>query len=417
MASIEEFWNVAGKEVKVTRGNGRAPAGGRLVQLKVRWRDVDGKARARRIDVIEGRRSEAEQACTDLLAQVEKARAVGVRWRPRDEERVPLLSAAIAAYIEHIARAVRDGNRAAGTLEKRAALLKRFLGFVGGEHADVGVLTASKFTAFYDSLTCAPSSKFVYASHLHSFYDWCSTSDKFRAHVNRPPALADMSIYPALAAAPVSPTWQECDAMIPHLLNECDRRAVVIMRYTGVRISQACRLNVDDFDFDTCTLKIRRGNGKSRREKQGRTMPVSRYLIEEMRRWTLPAVGPVVATGERVSLVPNDMSKRIKDAWARSGVRREVWDEVGRGNAKPCHAYRYALISELRARRAEHDAREFLVGHTEGTVARYYLDPALALGDDVREAVGMIAPIGGPYTVKRERQRERGKVLKYAAHA
>lgn len=84
--------------------------------------------------------------------------------------------------------------------------------------------------------------------------------------------------------AVAAPSWQDVDAMTGQLLIEWHRRMATLMRFTGLRASQACGLEWRDIDLERGVLRVRarvRGAKRSR----ARVIPLHPYLIEQMQAW------------------------------------------------------------------------------------------------------------------------------------
>lgn len=206
---------------------------------------------------------------------------------------------------------------------------------------------------------------------------WAANRDEFCRLV--PPARrTDYATDPARPVA--APTWAEMDAC----LDACQgwqRQLGLVLRFTGLRVQQAMGLRWDDLDMDAATLRVRGELGKSRRERAGRTIPVSRHLVALVAGWGLREDW-LVPCGRDIRLA---RSRDMARAWKRAGVRQEVWRQ------RPDHAFRHGFVSELKRAGADTEAVEALVGHRLPGERETYVDrAALAM----RQAVDLIPPIG-----------------------
>jgi len=165
------------------------------------------------------------------------------------------------------------------------------------------------------------------------------------------------------------------------------RDVAIILRYTGLRVQQVMHLKWSDFDLSLGILKIRGELGKTHQERSGRIIPVSEYLVDQLRQMA-PArerVGFIIACNRKAD-GPRGREARARDmmrAWKRAGVREDVWKQ------RPHHAFRKGFRSALKRSGADDMAVEFLLGHSLG-IAGVYTDPdAMPL----RETVELIPPM------------------------
>ncbi len=396
MASVYEYYDDRGKTIgpiseKKKLGGWRKPKGARLKKFKVGHRDPDGTQRWETVQVVSGRQKEAERALSDLLADIEACRGRGVAWQPPDAVRPTTLGEAGARYLQTLKRRWDGGDLAARTLERKALDLKRFVRFLG-EDQPLSMLRGQLVSDWADSLDASSSTKVGMCQSVRQFWEWCSVEDDLQDEVRRPPTLKHLGITRPPASRPVSPSWVECDRCIAELTGN-SRRVAIIARFTGLRISQILGLRWEDLDMGARTLCIR--IGKSKAEKRGRVVPVSAHLVAEMAGWG--SREGLIFPGRLDPNKPMDDSNHrdaIRSAWRAAGVREEAWGQVGRGNAKPIHAFRYALQSELMRGGAEVDAVEHLVGHKLQGARAWYIDTDIALMDKAQQAVDLIPEIG-----------------------
>lgn len=325
----------------------------------VRWYGVHGDRRARSCPT----RRSAEQ----LGRTVEEEKANGRDWEPpRPGES---LGVVVAAFLRHVARA-----RSTNTLRVYGSMLVRFVDLVGADEPAGKALSRASLANFYDSLTeLEESSRHRYIYAVHRLWAWAHDSDEYGEQVSRPRKL---EMRPVEGRPTVAPTWAECDACIAQLAPDSGAyRAAVIMRYTGLRVSQACGLVFGDIDTTAGTLRIRGALGKSRAEKLGRIIPVSAHLVAMVTTWG-------GASDDRIAGV-TAVVHAVLSAWRRSGVREDAY------SGRPDHAFRKAFVSELRRGGADVDAIEYLVGHSSG-IRGVYTDPSAL---PLRAAVGLVAAI------------------------
>lgn len=162
--------------------------------------------------------------------------------------------------------------------------------------------------------------------------------------------------------------------MIGHLVPEALRLAVV-MRCTGMRRGAAALLTWADLDLAAGEITVRPETTKG--GYGGRRVPLAPALLELLEAWpreelVCGAVAPHV-------------HKAFSRAWGLTDAPPALWRQ------RPTHALRKAFVTGLRARGADPDSVEFLVGHSIGAVKGAYIDPAHGLL--LAEAVGKVPPL------------------------
>lgn len=312
----------------------------------VRWYGVHGDRRARSCPT----RRSAEQ----LGRAVEEAKSNGVDWEP--PRAGASVEAVVAAYLKHVARTKRPA-----TLEVYSVQALSLVEFVGADESIGKAMTRRVLADYYDHLAerMGESSRQQYIQAAERLWAWAHDSDEFGDEIERPRRLEMRAIE---STPTVAPTWAECDRCIAELDPTAGvYRAALIMRYTGLRVSQACGLVFGDIDTQAKTLRLRGELGKSRGERAGRIMPVSPHLVAAVESWGGLPTDRIV--GART------VDTAMMRGWVKSGVRAEAF--AGR----PDHAFRKAFVSELRRAGAAPDAVEYLVGHSSG-IRGVYTDPS-----------------------------------------
>ncbi len=187
-----------------------------------------------------------------------------------------------------------------------------------------------------------------------------------------------------------APVWEQGDAAILHCHGE-SRRLAGVVRYTGLRVSQAIGLRWSDFDLDAGRLDFRGELGKTRQEKAGRIIVLAPHFVRLLEAWQRRGTHWVTnrngAYYERPCrdlpdwLVyparnrPNMQGPRrlMARAWRATDAPQEVY-------AQPFHAFRHGFISNLNRDTGDLVGVAYLVGHrVTGMATRSYLDPEVAL--------------------------------------
>lgn len=218
---------------------------------------------------------------------------------------------------------------------------------------------------------------------VERFWAWAWEHDLYGARVPRPRRL-ELPSQPRDAT--IAPTWDEMDRCLL-AAQGWHRQLAVVLRCTGLRVQQAMGLRWDDLDLRNALLRVRGDLGKSRWERAGRIVPVSRHLVAEVQTWDRVDAW-LVPCCRRPG--PREREARGRDmarAWRRTGVREEVWRQ------RPDHAFRRGVISGLIALGAHREAVEYLVGHSQG-IRGLYTDPSAL---PLRQAVELVPalPVAG----------------------
>jgi len=349
---------------------------------QVRWRDPDGKARGRQVATL--------SAARELVRAVQRCEDLGQVWTPTVSRAVPPLADAAERYLRERARVLAPSSLRAEALS--LALLEEWLlerGQVGIDCLSRGLLGEwyddLRVTGMRGSRTIATARKSI--DRAHRFWTWLYDDDDLAEFVERPRALhlpRDRGGMPTVA-----PTWAEMDACIHAAGDDWQARALMVMRYTGLRIAQAMDLRWDDLDLVTGRMVVR--GGKSALEARGRVVPLAPGFVALLAGWGLRS-GYVVEAPEFKRDGHGRLRPRVfrsRDAaryWRRAGVREECW------RGQPDHAMRKGFVSGLKRLGADDEAVEYLVGHARG-LRGVYVDPeALPL----RAAVDLVPEVCGP---------------------
>jgi integrase len=190
---------------------------------------------------------------------------------------------------------------------------------------------------------------------------------------------ADAVRMPDPVVRTASPTWADLDRMRAQLAREADQRVALVLRFTGMRVSQARELRWTDVELDDPQAgpfvrlrAARRGAKKGR----GRVVPLHPELAAAMRSWRSSEPEEEVVghtTYGRTWLA-------FRRAWEAAEVPRERWDvsdaerEAGeRQNGSPFHSYRSAVKVGLIRAGVDRDVVDYFIGHSQGPTTRAYV--------------------------------------------
>jgi len=307
------------------------------------------------------------------------------------------LDAMIAAYLEHSSRV--HAPRTTIRYGQHLVALTRFLRR-GSRRRQLRAqeLSYDMLSAFHTWLMEPETGRHLHrrgpetarkiVTCIEGFWDWAFRRQQRGAWAGVPyPDSLDLKRAPPAEKSP--PTWPEMDAAIA-ACNGWHRQVAVLLRCTGLRISQVMGLRWEDLDLEGGVLHLRPELGKSAQEKRGRRIPIAPVLVEELAGWGVRDGHVVDApagtnAGDRREYRARDMGR----AWKRAGVRLEAW------KGTPCHAFRAGFESGLKREGADDEAVEYLVGHSRG-IREHYVGPQSL---PMRAAVALVPHIGGPAKV------------------
>jgi len=363
-----------------------------------------------------------EAIAKQILAQVEAAAAYGERWEDRREQAVVTIRAVGLAFV----RAAVDAAVPITTQRFRSSMIGAFLNYLGArdEHgvgAEIPVSTLT-LTLLENYAKALPSdgrkSQTRYRKVMEAERMWAWAFDRPERFPGVPPprrytgglASADKLSPPPPVVAVASPTWADVDSMIAQLGVEWHRRAAMLMRFTGLRSSQACGLQWHDLDLERSLLRVRsrvRGAKRSR----ARVVPLNSWLVAEMTGWGAREglLFPRRYRGKDGS-VPLDpyrgdaLVEPFRRAWKLAKVPEERWGipdpSLGeRGKGSPTHAVRRCIRTEMIRSGVQEAVVLYLVGQTQGFTAAAYVPESSPEESPywprLVEAVNLIPPVAG----------------------
>lgn len=377
--------------------------------------------------VDRSRTFDSYQDAEDHLAQVKVQAARGERWTDQRTIPVPTLGTLVDAWCEGIDRET--------TRRVKRSYLAKFLAFAGKD-TPVTDLTRDLLRRYADSLPSegrAAATRHRYTLEIESVWRWAHDDEHARfPGVPRPEKLTGTRAHQIKAPPPVTrdavATVADVDAMIGQLRTgyrhgDAHRRIALLLRYTGIRISQATHLRWSDvrLDHPTPYLVLRAGDRGSK-GSDGRAVPLHPALVSEIRRWPNEGTG-YVFTSDNAGFRRGDATRdAFCTAWRAAGVDRLVWaappDPTGRPSERaygsPCHGIRAMLTVELSRGGISPHVRDYIVGHSEGATTRAYIPEGAPetspLWPDLVAAIGTLAPWPG-HQPDNEQEQERANVV------
>ena len=203
-------------------------------------------------------------------------------------------------------------------------------------------------------------------------------------------------------------TWADMDKMIAALGTKAPwhRRLAILLRYTGLRASQALGLRWEDVALDRAVLRVRAGAPGAKRG-MGRALPMHPGLVEEMAGWGVRSGLVFRAPKGRSSMPGGRATLPFRKAWARAGVDPTKWDKApepevpgARANARPTHAFHGGFKAELEAAGVPAERAAYLAGHRRGATVAAYIPEArpetVPLWKKLVEDMATIPKLGEP---------------------
>ncbi len=324
-------------------------------------------------------RKERTSSFRTLREAQERARAIEVSHAKGEtfleEQHRPV------ARLRDIAVAYAQARPNPATQKYRMSMMNKFLGHVGDD-AVVTVLTTDNLRAFDKVLTAEGiKRRDRFVGEVERLWAWAD--DREYAGVPKPRRIVGKDVFtPPPVMATDTPTWADCDLMIAQLSGWHERVATVL-RYTGIRASQALTLDRSDIDLDRALLRLRAGARGAKGAVRHRAVPIHEALVDAMRNWDLPPKGPIfVSNDSRRKTGPglwreDALVGPLTRAWVLSGVSEAKWgapedDAGGRVHARPAHSFRGAFKVGLLDQDVPDVIVNLLVGHaTTSTQAAY----------------------------------------------
>lgn len=393
-------------------------------RFKVRWRETVSEGGQRRT-VARALTVSTREAAIELQAKVLRAVETVGYYESEARELPPVtnLERAAGDWLKHkAARGV-----AVGTVRRYTAYMDRFFRAVRAlrtigkdEVVPASVLSRTLFSeAILSWRAEGLSESMVYGMSSTALDMWrwvCDDPDNYPGVPVSPRDPSTVLPPPPIYVAPLPPTLAEVDACLRRLHRAyVAKPAAILMRFTGLRISQVLGLRCEDLDLANQTLCVR--VGKSRREKaESRLVPISPHLVDEIAPWManrLPEDYLVRRrkdqhAAETQSHLPTVvLSAAWEEATQAGEARREVWAPRSRKLSRPDHAFRAAFMAYLEEQGVRDSVIDYLVGHAPmSTRRRHYAPPGF---EQLQEAVGKLPPIDW----KEREEAEGGKVVQF----
>lgn len=284
------------------------------------------------------------------------------------------------ARIFDIARAYKDAAHTVPTARYRYSMYNKLEKHLG-EKALVTEFSSDmlrRYAKFVEDDGCKRVDRFV--GEVERMWKWAYERDY--PGVPRPRKIVGQDVLVPRPVFPTdTPTFEDCDAMIRQLKG-WPRQVAIVLRYTGIRASQALSLNREDYDLDRQVLWLR-GEARGAKGARTRAIPLHAALVAELREWDLPAAGPIFLSRDvRRVKGPGlrdgkELGIALTGAWIAAGVSADKWgapedNPGGRTYARPVHCIRAAVLFQLDEQGVPPHISGYLIGHkTNATRAAY----------------------------------------------
>ncbi|KAF5058344.1 Tyrosine recombinase XerD [anaerobic digester metagenome] len=172
-------------------------------------------------------------------------------------------------------------------------------------------------------------------------------------------------------------TPEEMETLIENIDHPLVKTATITMANTGLRISELCKLTLNDVDFKKNLIQVRQGKGN-----KDRVIPINAKLKEELENY-LKSIRPKTsssfffATTRTGRLSRQTVNETLIETVAKLGWQKHV----------TAHILRHSFASNLVRNQAPLPAVQKLLGHSNLTVTSRYIHQDLG---QLQQAVNLI---------------------------
>lgn len=245
-------------------------------------------------------------------------------------------------------------------------------------NVEIENLKKDNITDFLQSLRNNGKSEatvYAYWRTIRSFYNWASTE----LNLMRP----DNITPPNFSTKPVIPfTYAEISKLIKHSGSKRNTVMILLLLDTGLRVSEAARLTINDVNLETGIVQVRAWhNGrksKSRIVKIGYLTRKTVWSYLASRKDPIQSNAPLLATKDGKPLDRNGIAKILKRIAAVAGI-----------NCHP-HKFRHTFAIEYLRNGGDIFTLQELLGHSSLVMVRHYLSLSQA---DIEDAHKRASPV------------------------
>ena len=238
--------------------------------------------------------------------------------------------------------------------------LHRLSAFLRDKHIDT--ITPDDMRSFYVELhkTVSSSSVQAYWKTMRSFFRWAETEFQCK----RPDADIPAPRFQHSVVVPF--THDEVAKMLRAAKTKRDKTILLLLLDTGLRVSEACRLNVADVDLETGTVQVRpwQSSAKSR--------PRVVYIGKAARKaiWYYLSSRPDVDAN--APLISTNVGHPL-DSYQVAKILTRIATRAGVSKTHP-HRFRHTFAIEFLRNGGNIFELQRLLGHASLQMVRMYLD-------------------------------------------
>jgi len=361
----------------------------------VQWKELivlrqpDGSDK--RVWKTRGKSVPSKPAARQLAREIEIAHGLGERWTQQREEATVTLKTVALAYV----RAAVDAGAPLATQRFRSSMIGSFLDYVGDDEpvTSLSLTLLERYASTLPSEGRKAVTRHRKVMEVELMWRWAHDRPELFPGVPIPrrytgsAAEADKLRAPPPVVALAAPTWAEVDAMIDSLTVPWHKQVATIMRFTGLRASQACGLHWQDFDLDRGILRVR-AHVRGAKRGRSRVIPLHSTLIEDMATWGVregllfPRRYRAKDGKKHTGPYRGDaLTAPFRRAWSLAKVPLDRWDvpdyvideAAARAKGSPTHAIRRCVRTELLRAGIEEALVLYLIGQSQGITAAAYV--------------------------------------------
>jgi integrase/recombinase XerD len=311
-------------------------------------------------------------AAEDLILEWKKAGRVGAEGRKRKT-----VKEAVELFLKDAeARYLREGT----LILYRQNLLKTLVPWAEAEGvSEIRRMDVEKVRRFRESWTCAEVTAARRVGELRAFFTFCVDSGWMEKNPAKALRLATIHTKPKMPFTDdeLARIFSACDELVTRGTYGKENRArvkafIYILRYTGLRISDATRLD---------EARVRDGRVFLRTEKRGTLVwvPIPQFVVDTLAE--VPRVGPYYfQTGHA-------KPKTVRGGWDRTIRTVLKLAGVEHGSA---HVFRTTLAVDLLAKGVPVETVAAILGNSPAIVLKHYAPWVKARQDALESAVRSI---------------------------
>ncbi|MDP2307574.1 MAG: site-specific integrase [Pseudomonadota bacterium] len=358
----------------------------------VQWKELSVSRDETGVDhrqwLTRGRTFPTEATAKAFGRDIETAAARGEHFVDKREAAISTIHSIVLAYV----RAAVEAGAPLTTQRNRSSMLASFDAYAGDTRpaTDLSLSLLENYARSLPGEGRQASTRHRKVLVVEQLWRWAHDRPELYPGVPVPrrftggSAESDKLRAPPPVYAVAAPAWADLDAMIDQLLIPWHRRIGLLMRYTGLRASQACGLDWREVDLDRAVLRVR-SHVRGAKRGRARVIPMHAALVAEMAGWGVRAglLFPRRYKAENGSARSGPyrgdaLVEPFHRAWTLAKVPVEKWhipdgDEGERAKGSPTHAIRRCIRTELLRAGVEEAIVLYLVGQSQGVTASAYV--------------------------------------------